>query len=168
MLLREFALFYEHLSDFIQPDFQFGIALSIAATITWAFGTLYTKKSAASYNPYFSLGLQMLLSSLCLFVFVGATGMTIPLAQIPAASWWSIAYLVVIGSVLTFVAFIYALQHLPTTLSSVYAYINPIVAVVLGAFLFGETLTLAIVTGGIVTLLGLYLINFALHQQRKG
>ncbi|MGL5111890.1 MAG: DMT family transporter, partial [Flavobacterium sp.] len=41
------VIFYEHLSDFIQPDFRFGIILSVAATITWAFGTLYTKKQAA-------------------------------------------------------------------------------------------------------------------------
>ena len=117
------VIFYEHLADFIRPDFQFGIVLSVAATITWAFGTLYTKKKAASFNPYFSLGLQMLISSVCLFAFTGATGTNIPLTQIPAASWWAIAYLVGIGSVLTFIAFIYALQHLPTELSSVYAYI---------------------------------------------
>ena len=81
------VIFYEHLADFIRPDFQFGIVLSVAATITWAFGTLYTKKKAASFNPYFSLGLQMLISSVCLFAFTGATGTNIPLTQIPAASW---------------------------------------------------------------------------------
>lgn len=161
------VIFYEHLADFIRPDFQFGIVLSVAATITWAFGTLYTKKKAASFNPYFSLGLQMLISSVCLFAFTGATGTNIPLTQIPAASWWAIAYLVVIGSVLTFIAFIYALQHLPTELSSVYAYINPIVAVLLGAFLFDEILTAAIIIGGTVTLTGLYIINFAMQRHRK-
>jgi len=161
------VIFYEHLADFIRPDFQFGIFLSVAATITWAFGTLYTKKKAASFNPYFSLGLQMLISSVCLFAFTGATGTNIPLTQIPAASWWAIAYLVGIGSVLTFIAFIYALQHLPTELSSVYAYINPIVAVLLGAFLFDEILTAAIIIGGTVTLTGLYIINFAMQRHRK-
>lgn len=161
------VIFYEHLADFIRPDFQFGIVLSVASTITWAFGTLYTKKKAASFNPYFSLGLQMLISSVCLFAFTGATGTNIPLTQIPAASWWAIAYLVGVGSVLTFIAFIYALQHLPTELSSVYAYINPIVAVLLGAFLFDEILTAAIIIGGTVTLTGLYIINFAMQRQRK-
>ena len=161
------VIFYEHLSDFIQPDFRFGIILSVAATITWAFGTLYTKKQAANFNPYFSLGLQMLISSFCLFAFTGATGTAIPLTQIPAISWWAIAYLVGIGSVLTFVAFIYALQNLPTELSSIYAYINPIVAVVLGAFLFNEALNAEIIIGGAVTLTGLYIINFAMQRHRK-
>ena len=92
-------VFYDYLADFLKPDFQFGIFLSVLATLTWAFGSLYTKKKAASFNPYFSLGLQMLLSSILLFAYTGATGTSIPLTEIPAASWWSIAYLVVIGSV---------------------------------------------------------------------
>jgi drug/metabolite transporter (DMT)-like permease len=161
------VIFYEHLLDFLKPDFQFGIVLSIAATITWAFGTLYTKKKAASFNPYFSLGLQMFISSIFLFAFVGATGASIPIAAIPANSWWSIAYLVIIGSVLTFIAFIYALQKLPTELSSVYAYVNPIVAVILGSFIFGEPLTTAVVFGGIVTLIGLYTINYAMRKKKN-
>lgn len=161
------VIFYEHLLDFLQPDFQFGIVLSITATITWAFGTLYTKKKAASFNPYFSLGLQMFISSISLFAFIGATGTGIPLSEIPANSWWSIAYLVIFGSILTFIAFIYALQKLPTELSSVYAYINPIVAVVLGSLIFGEPLTTAIIFGGSVTLIGLYLINFAMRKKKN-
>ncbi|MBO9659216.1 MAG: DMT family transporter, partial [Chitinophagaceae bacterium] len=51
------VVFFDHLSDFQNPDFRFGILISLAATWTWAFGTLYTKKKAASFNPYFSLGL---------------------------------------------------------------------------------------------------------------
>lgn len=160
-------IFYEHLLDFLQPDFQFGILISIIATITWAFGTLYTKKKAASFNPYFSLGLQMFISSLSLFVFIGATETGIPLSEIPSNSWWAIAYLVIFGSILTFIAFIYALQKLPTELSSLYAYLNPIVAVILGSLLLGETLTLAIIFGGSVTLIGLYLINYAMRKKKN-
>lgn len=161
------VIFYDHLKDFLKPDFRFGIFLSITATITWAFGTLYTKKKAASFNPYFSLGLQMFISSIFVFAITGATGTSISLSAIPAASWWAIGYLVVFGAVLTFIAFIYALQHLPAEISSIYAYINPIVAVILGAFIFGETLNLAIAIGGTVTLFGLYLINYALRKARK-
>lgn len=161
------VIFYDHLKDFLKPDFRFGIFLSITATITWAFGTLYTKKKAASFNPYFSLGLQMFISSIFVFAITGATGTSISLSAIPAASWWAIGYLVVFGAVLTFIAFIYALQHLPAEISSIYAYINPIVAVILGAFIFGETLNLAIAIGGTVTLFGLYLVNYALRKARK-
>lgn len=158
-------VFYDYLSDFLKPDFRFGILLSVTATLTWAFGSLYTKKKAASFNPYFSLGLQMLISSLLLFAYTGATGTSVNLAEIPAISWWSIAYLVVFGSVFTFIAFIYALQHLPAEVSSIYAYINPIVAVVLGSFIFDEPLTVMIIMGGIVTVFGLYLVNKSMRKK---
>ncbi len=160
-------IFVDHLADFLKPDFQFGILLTVASTITWAFGILHTKKKAASFNPYFSLGLQMFLSSLILMVITEASGTNIPLSQIPSASWWSIGYLVIIGSVLTFIAFIYTLQQLPTEVSSIYAYINPIVAMILGAFIFGEQLTQAIVIGVLVTLIGLYLVNKSLRKTKK-
>lgn len=160
-------IFYDHLSDFIKPDFRFGIFISIISTLTWAFGSLYTKKKAASFNPYFSLGLQMFLSSILLFAYTGASGTSVPLSSIPAISWYSIAYLVVFGSVLTFIAFIYALQHLPAQISSIYAYINPIIAVILGAVIFSESLNAAIAIGGGVTLFGLYMVNYSMRKERK-
>jgi drug/metabolite transporter (DMT)-like permease len=160
------VIFYDHLADFLIPDFKFGIIISIISTLTWAFGTLYTKQKAASFNPYFSLGIQMFLSSILVFAYTGAAGISVPLHEIPAISWWSIAYLVIFGSVLTFIAFIYALQHLPASISSVYSYINPIIAVLLGAIIFGETLNAAIAIGGSVTLFGLYLVNYSLRKAR--
>ena len=161
------VVFYDHLGDFLKPDFRFGIFISLIATLTWAFGSLYTKKKAASFNPYFSLGLQMFISSILLFAFTGATGTSVSLGEIPMISWWSIAYLVLFGSVLTFIAFIYSLQHLPAAINSVYAYINPIVAVILGFVIFGEPLTVALAIGGGVTLFGLYLVNFSMRKARK-
>ena len=161
------VVFYDHLNDFLKPDFRFGIFISIISTLTWAFGSLYTNKKAASFNPYFSLGLQMFLSSILLFAFTGATGTSVPLSSIPAISWWAISYLVVFGSVLTFIAFIYALQHLPAQISSIYAYINPIIAVILGALIFSESLNAAIAIGGGVILSGLYMVNYSLRKGRK-
>jgi drug/metabolite transporter (DMT)-like permease len=161
------VIFYDHLSDFLLPDFRFGIFISIIATLTWAFGSLYIKKKAASFNPYFSLGLQMFLSSILLFAFTGATGTSVSLSSIPMISWLSIAYLVIIGSILTFIAFIYALQNLPAEINSIYAYINPIVAVILGTIIFDEPLTIALGIGGGVTLFGLYMVNYSLRKGRR-
>jgi drug/metabolite transporter (DMT)-like permease len=160
-------IFYEHLADFLIPDFRLGIVLSVLATISWAFGTLYTKKKAASFNPYFSLGLQMFISSILLFAVNGAMGTSISLSEIPLNSWFAISYLVIIGSVITFNVFVYCLQHLPPEVSSIYAYINPIVALLLGVVFFGESLTLSIILGGLVTLVGLYLVNKSLRNNRK-
>ncbi len=160
------VIFYDHLSDFLNPDFRFGILLSVLSTISWAFGSLYTKKKAASFNPYFSLGLQMLISSIVLFAITGATGTGVTLSSISANSWWAIAYLVVIGSILSFIAYIYMLQRLSPEINSIYAYINPIVAVLLGALIFGEPLTIAIAIGGGITLIGLYMVNYSMRKAK--
>jgi drug/metabolite transporter (DMT)-like permease len=159
------VVFYEHLADFVNPDFRFGIFLSVISTITWAFGSLYTKKKAASFNPYFSLGLQMFISSLLLIGFTEISGIAVSVAAIPLNSWFAIAYLVLVGSVLTFIAFIYALQRLSPEINSIYAYINPIVAVLLGTVIFDESLTESIVFGGLVTLIGLYVVNQSLRKK---
>ena len=161
------VIFYEHLSDFLIFDFRFGIIISIISTLTWAFATLYTKKKAASFNPYFSLGIQMFISSIFLFTYLGATGSAVSLSTIPVISWVSIGYLVIFGSVLTFIAYIYALQNLPAEINSIYAYINPIIAVLLGAYIFGEPLSLAIAVGGTITLFGLYLVNRSFQKSKS-
>ena len=158
-------IFYEHLKDFLNPDFRFGILLSLGATISWAFSTLYTKQQAINFNPYFSLGFQMLISGIIILLIAEATNNTVKLSEIPSSAWWAISYLVVVGSVLTFIAYIYSLQHLPTALASIYAYINPIVAVLLGAAILNEKLTIFIAIGGAVTIVGVYLVNHSFKKK---
>lgn len=157
-------VFFEHLHDFGNPNFRFGIILTLVSTLAWAFGTLYTKQQATKFNPYLSLGLQMVISGILLSVFTQITNSAtvksaIPISAIPWQSWLSIAYLVIFGSVISFIAYLYALQHLPTEQTSIYAYINPVVAVLLGALLFAEELTFFIALGGGITLAGVYLVN---------
>lgn len=161
------VIFGDYLSDFLNPDFRLGIFISLIATVTWAFATLYTKEQAASFNPYFSLGLQMLVSSAVLFIGTTAAGTTVSIQEIPINAWYSIAYLVVIGSIFTFVAYIYALQNLPTELNSIYVYINPIVALIIGAIYNDEPFSVLLLAGGFITLLGLYLVNKSIRNKKK-
>lgn len=170
------VIFYDHMHDFMNPDFRLGIILSLIATWTWAFATIYTKKQAASFNPYFSLGLQMLISGTLLLVLtktgsqvmvsdgLGGTHSMIPFisfTSIPWESWTAIGFLVLFGSLTAFICYLYALQNLPTGQASIYAYINPMVAVFFGWLLFGEKITIYITIGGLVTLLGVFLVNKA-------
>ena len=152
-------IFYDHLKDFLISDFRFGIFLSFAASISWAFGGVYTKKHAANFNPYFSMGLQMIISAIALFGVTFTTGDMINVRDIPLNGWLAVSYLVIIGSVLTFIAYVYMLQRLPTSQASIYAYINPVVAVLLGAVIFNERLNIYVAIGGAVTILGVYLVN---------
>jgi drug/metabolite transporter (DMT)-like permease len=154
-------IFYDHLHDFLNADFRLGIILSFIATWTWAFATLYTKKQAVKFNPYFSLGLQMLISGIALFSFTHLTGNAISLTTVPWQSWAAIGYLVLFGSLLAFICYLYALQHLPIEQASIYAYFNPMVAVVFGWLVFNEKITVFVGIGGLIALLGVYFVNKA-------
>lgn len=154
------VIFYQHLDDFWEAKFRFGILLSLASTWSWAFGTLFTKKQAMVFNPYFSLGLQMVISGSALTLGSWLLGASVPIQSIPVQSWLAIAYLVVFGSVISFIAYLYALQHLSTETASLYAYINPIVAVLLAPLFFAnEHLTLPIILGVVITLYGVYMVK---------
>ena len=158
-------IFYEHLGDFHNSNFVIGIVLALIATLTWAIGTVIMSRRTVSLNRYYSLGWQMLLAGVMLNLVSVGSGVAKPLEAIPAFTWWSIVYMVIFGSILAFVAYLYTLQHLPTTLASVYAYINPIVAVVLGHFILNESWSMYLAVGALVTLAGVYLVNSGYRKQ---
>jgi drug/metabolite transporter (DMT)-like permease len=86
-------------------------------------------------------------------------GLSVPYSEIPWQAWGAILYLALFGSVLSFIAYLYALKHLPTAQASIYAYINPIVAVLSGFLIYGDPLTIYLAIGGSVILYGVYLVN---------
>lgn len=161
------VIFFEHVKDFLNHEFLFGIAISFTASWTWALGTVFTKREAKEFNPYFSIGLQMFMAGAVLLIVSYITGTAIPLHEIPWQSWTAIGYLVVFGSVVAFAAYLYSLQRLSVELMSIYAYINPIVAVLLSSILFNEKLTVFIITGGAITLYGVWMISLALRKDAR-
>lgn len=118
-------------------------------------------------NPYNATGWQMLLGSVMLFIISQGFQPTIPFGEITTNSWLAITYLVLAGSLLAFIAFIYSMKKLPAALSSLYAYINPLVAMVTAALVLGEKLTMNILWGAIVTLVGVFLVNYSIKKSRE-
>jgi drug/metabolite transporter (DMT)-like permease len=152
-------IFSDYIEALFNSKFALGVILGIIATMTWAIGTLYTVKHARDLNAYYSLGWQMFLSGLILTGAAWITGQHVPLAQTTHVTWLSIAYLVIVGSIISFAAFLYSLKRLPPAQASIYAYINPIVAVIIGSILNNEKLNIIIAAGTLVTILGVYLVN---------
>ena len=120
---------------------------------------LLTAKQAKDTNPYFSLGWQMLISGILLNIISYITGNIVSIRNLPSEAWLSVGYLVLIGSVIAFGAYVFALKRLPAALVTVHAYINPIVALIIGSLLMNEILTIHIVFGTLATLLGVFLVN---------
>jgi drug/metabolite transporter (DMT)-like permease len=160
-------VFYENMFTHVDPNLFFGLMLSIIAMLSWSLGTVFLSRHHLSVDPYFGMGWQMMIGSAMLFVFAHIAQDPIPLATISIKSWLSISYLVVIGSVISFIAFIYSLKRLPVAISSLYAYINPIVAMIIAAILLKEKLTISIVIGTIITLIGVYLVNYSVRREKE-
>ncbi len=157
--------FFDFFEEIKNTDFYLGIVYGLISSITWALATLLTVKHAQKMNPYFSLGWQMFTSGILLNLYSYGTGNFVRYDQVPLNAWLSIGYLVVIGSVLAFGAYIYALKKLPATLVSVHAYINPIVALILGAIFMNERLSVFVVAGAGITLWGVYLVNNSFRRK---
>ncbi|PWT97953.1 MAG: drug/metabolite-transporting permease [Bacteroidetes bacterium] len=152
-------IFYDYLGEILRPSFYPGIILAGAASMTWAMGTIYTVRHSRNVDPYYSMGWQMFISGIVLLIVSYFVGQFKPFTQVDIRAWYSLAYLVLIGSVFTNASFIYALKRLPATQVSIYAYVNPIVAVAIGALLNHEKITTLICLGTIVAIGGIYLVN---------
>src|SRR5690606_20442683 len=114
-------VFYEYLKDLLNPVFIVGILMALGASLTWAFGTIYIKKYASDFNPYHSVGWQMLISGVTVSLLAIPAGETIPWAEVSLYTWGAILFLVIFSSIIAFLAYIYMLQRLPTQIVSLYA-----------------------------------------------
>ncbi len=160
-------VFYENAFNNHPGGFLFGVTLSVTAMLSWSVGTLILTRTKTTINPYYSIGWQMLISSVLLYFFALATKQTIPIEEISSKAWWVIFYLVVMGSIISFVAFIYSMKKLPVAVASLYAYINPLVAIVVAAIVLKEKLTIHILYGAIVTLVGVFLVNYSIKRNQE-
>ena len=160
-------VFYENAFQAHPSGFLFGVSLSVIAMLSWSAGTVIIARKKMDINPYYATGWQMLISSLVLFVVAESTMQTIPFTHISSTVWWVITYLVLMGSILSFVAFIYSMKKLPAAISSLYAYINPLVAMVTAAILLHEKLNINILWGAIVTLAGVFMVNYSIKRTRE-
>jgi len=144
-----------------------GMVLSFISMLGWSVATLLIARNKVNINPYFATGWQMLIGSFFLLLLSVSTGNFIPLGELPPITWLSIAYLVLAGSVVAFVAFIYSMKNLEPAIASLYAYLNPIVAIFTGAWLTDEHLSWPILLGSLVTLIGVYVVNKSLHREKE-
>jgi drug/metabolite transporter (DMT)-like permease len=123
--------------------------LLLAAALSWAGGTLVSRRLGARTPAALLGGMQLVCGGavlLILGVLVGELSHLSPRA-ISAASWFGLAYLAIAGSVVAFTAYIWLLRRVPAPLVGTYTFVNPIIAVILGSALLGERLTILAVSG---------------------
>lgn len=153
------VIFYDYLGQLKHSSFLLGVTLALISTLSWSFGTVYTSKKKPPIDILFSVGLQMLIAGIIVLVICGITGKYVNPVEIGQRTWLVLGYLVIFGSLLAYSAYVFVIGKLPPTQVSIYAYINPLVAVLLGWLLLAEKMNINMLIGTMITLLGVYVVN---------
>lgn len=144
-----------------------GVLLVLAASVLWSLGSFSASKLSLPGNPFTGSAYQM--------VAGGAGGVLVGLlrgehrgldpAAFSTASWLALGYLVLFGSLIAFTAYVWLLQAAPLSLVGTYAYVNPVVAVALGALILDEALTWPILLGGAIVVAA---VGVIVSTERRG
>ena len=151
--------FKDNISDLGKTSYIGGIIALLCATSCWALGSIVNKRRTQQVNPSFNAGMQLFFGGaflLCISPFVDNYNKA-NFGNMDA--FWALMYLIVVGSVIAYTVYMFALKELPVGLVMIYAYVNPLVAVVLGYWWLKEPITLYTALSFISILLGVYLVN---------
>jgi len=147
------VLTHPMLEDGVRSDLV-GVVAVVFAAVSWGFGSIIVNRRPMTFDPIVISGWQQL---------VGGIGFTVialmvrePAPQPTPEAWAAWAYLVVFGSLLAYMCFVYALKLLPTAVVTTYAYVNPVIAVLLGWVILSEPITGYTVVGMMLIVGGVY------------
>jgi drug/metabolite transporter (DMT)-like permease len=130
-----------------------GIAILLASTFIWSAGSLYSRVAKHAPSPFLTAAQQMICGGI-LLLFAGLMTGELPQFRVSSISMLSLSsfiYLVLIGAVVGYTAYIWLLRHCEPAKVATYAYVNPIVAVLLGTLFAGETLTVrTLIAAGLI------------------
>ena len=132
----------------------------LGASVSWGVGSVLAGRLPAPASPLVGSAMEMLAGGVVLTGLAAATGelTRVDPGQVSTQSLLGLLYLIGPGSLLALTCYVIALRRLPTAVVSTYAYVNPVVAVALGALLLGERLTLATLVGGAVVVASVALL----------
>ncbi|NYF78502.1 EamA family transporter [Granulicella arctica] len=143
------------------PIDRAGAVAILIGSVSWSIGSTLTRKLPLPSSKVMSAGSQMLAGGLLLTVAAAALGefRNFHPSTVSRSAWLALLYLIVPGSIIAFTAYVWLIHHESPTKVGTYAYVNPLVAVVLGYFLGGEPLGLRTILGTLFVLIGVIVIT---------
>jgi drug/metabolite transporter (DMT)-like permease len=129
-----------------------GVVTCLCAAVSWALGTVLSRRVPMPGNPMLGSAMEMITAGavlLCASAVSGEAG-SFRAQAVSGRSWLAFAYLIAIGSLVGFSAYVVAVRLLPTATVATYAYVNPVIAVLLGTTLLGERLSPLMLLGGVL------------------
>ena len=151
--------FRDSFQDLGNTKYIGGIIATLIATSSWALGSILGKKTGKSGNHMFNSGLQVIFGGIFLLLLSPVTDNYAMAKFQDVEAFWSLVYLITIGSVAAYTAYMYALAKLPVGIVMSYAYVNPLVAVLLGWWWLDEALTWVTAVSFVGIVAGVYIVN---------
>jgi drug/metabolite transporter (DMT)-like permease len=147
-----------------------GGLLCFGSVASWCVGSFATRWVPLPGNPFVSTVYELLIGSVVLGGVALASGEAAPwqVPDVPTKAWIGLAYMAVFGSVIAFTAYIWLLHSAPISLVATYAYVNPVIALILGAVVLGEVVTSQILLAAATVVLGVILVVTAERPRSKG
>ncbi|QES52560.1 EamA family transporter [Streptomyces venezuelae] len=144
-----------------------GVLLVLAASVLWSLGSFSAGKLPMPANPFTASAYEMLAGGVGGLLVALARGEQrgLDLAAVSVRSWVALGGLILIGSLVAFTAYAWLLQSAPLSLVATYAYVNPVVAVLLGALVLNEALTWPILAGGAIVVAA---VGVIVSTERRG
>jgi drug/metabolite transporter (DMT)-like permease len=144
-----------------------GVAIVLGASCAWGLGSVLSHRLALPQRALVAAALEMIVGGVVLLIAATVRGeyLDVEWSEVPSSAWLALLYLIGPGSLLAFTAYGYALSRLPLTTVSTYAYVNPVVAVVLGVAILGEHLTAHEAVGAALVVAS---VALTLHRRRTG
>jgi drug/metabolite transporter (DMT)-like permease len=155
-----FAGFSDLSSPQAATDWVRGLLVLLFAAVIWAGGSLYARRGDHPDSPVQSIAMQMLTGSAALFLagFLASEQTRLSFAYLTIRSFWAWVYLVTFGAIVAFSAYIWLVRTCSPSLVGTYAFVNPLVAVLLGWFFLHEPLTLRLAFGAALIVFSVVLI----------
>jgi drug/metabolite transporter (DMT)-like permease len=146
-----------------------GALTVVAGAASWSLGSFLSGRVTLPRDPFVATVYEMAAGSaaLALLGIVRGEPGTLDLGAVSTRSWLALAYLTVAGSLIAFTAYVWLLHHAPISLAATYAYVNPVVAVALGALLVAEPVTPQVLIGGAVIVAGVALVVATERPRRR-
>jgi drug/metabolite transporter (DMT)-like permease len=135
-----------------------GSLIVVGAAICWAVGSFLSARLPLPANPFVTTVYESILGGVVVGLLGFAAGERLHVSEVSGRSWLGLLYLLVAGSLVAFTAYAWLLQNAPISLTATYAYVNPAVAVLLGALVVAEPVTPAILIGGLIIIVGVALV----------
>jgi drug/metabolite transporter (DMT)-like permease len=139
----------------------FGIGMTLLAALFWSLGSVYSRKADMPRSPLLGTGMEMLGGCVGLYIVSLLTGEwhNFALTEVSLRSWLGLLYLIIAGSLVGFVAYTWVLRNAPIPIVATYAYVNPLIAILLGHWLAMETLTIQVLVAALVIIGSVILIS---------